>query len=330
MVSISDHQLPACYAETQKAKAVSWKLQTATLPEEAKRPAPYVDKDGQESSRTYAHCLPATFAHLSLLPEVRDVGLQLFAELGIPWHAGVGAGPSNNLVSSQVQCVNALGQMVSDPYRIVRAFAEPLGTVEVLPIEPGRFLTFEYIGPQDFLGEAVAGVRSRGANCTSVDAAFLHRNSAGQVELILVEWKYIESYRRRRKEPGKDAVRRHRYSAAYEELGGPVRSDLLDLDIMFQEPLYQLMRQQLLAYRLEQAGVHGCQRARVVHVLPSKNLAYQRSLHQEEAMALGATVSEVWSKLLRYSDRFVSLDPAVFSDSAITSAEYVSRYGAAA
>ena len=35
--------------------------------------------------------------------------------------------------------------MVTDPDRLVRAFAGPLGTVEVLEIEPGRHLTFEYI-----------------------------------------------------------------------------------------------------------------------------------------------------------------------------------------
>jgi len=33
----------------------------------------------------------------------------------------------------------------------------------VLEIEPGRYLTFEYIGPEDFFGEATNGVRVRGA-----------------------------------------------------------------------------------------------------------------------------------------------------------------------
>jgi hypothetical protein len=65
----------------------------------------------------------------------------------------------------------------------------------VLEIEPGRFLTFEYIGPKDYLHEAKNGVRIRGAHCTSVDAAFLHRGTDGVVELVLVEWKYTESYR---------------------------------------------------------------------------------------------------------------------------------------
>lgn len=59
--------------------------------------------------------------------------LALFEELQIPWHAGTPAGPSNHLVSSQVQCVNALTAMVLDPTRSEAAF----GAGEVLEIEPG-------------------------------------------------------------------------------------------------------------------------------------------------------------------------------------------------
>ncbi|MGI8753609.1 MAG: PGN_0703 family putative restriction endonuclease [Acidimicrobiales bacterium] len=326
MVSISRPK-PSSYAAGEKTRAAAWKAATTTLPPAAKVLAPYVDKDGKPSEREYDHCLPAAFADLSLLPEVRTEAIELFAELAIPWHAGVGHGPSNNLVSSQVQCVNALGQMVTHPERIVRAFAAPLGTVEVIPIEADRYLTFEYVGPTDYFGEAPHGERTRGAKCTSVDAAFVHRNAVGQVELILIEWKYTETYGCRRPDPGRDTVRRRRYHATFDDPDGPLRSELLDLDVLFQEPLYQLIRQQLLAYRLEQAGAHGAQRARVVHVLPPANVGYQASLHGAAAKALGATVAEVWSKLLRRPDRFASLDPEVFLDPAITSEEYVNRYG---
>ncbi len=67
-----------------------------------------------------------------------------------PWHAGVGGWPSNHLLSSQVQCVNALAPAVTSPDRLVRAFGDLLGVRRVLPIEPYRFVTFEYIGPRDY------------------------------------------------------------------------------------------------------------------------------------------------------------------------------------
>src|SRR4051812_50105770 len=96
--------------------------------------------------------------------------------------------------------------------------------MEGLPIEPGRFLTFEYIGPTDYLHEARGGVRVRGAHCTSVDAAFRYRTRTGRVELALVEWKYTESYQSpRRPAPAKDAVRAARYERLYRAADGPLR-----------------------------------------------------------------------------------------------------------
>lgn len=192
------------YKVRARQRAIAWKHSSAVVPEEAKLPAPYVNKDGISAGASYDFCLPPEHAGVSLLPECREAALALFADLGIPWHAGVGDGPSNHLLSSQTQCVNALGQMVIDPSRLIRAFGSRLGTAEVLQIEPGRFLTFEYIGEKDYFNERARGPRVRGAHCTSVDAAFLHRTAAGVVELVLIEWKYTESYRLRRPDPIKD------------------------------------------------------------------------------------------------------------------------------
>ena len=323
-------ELDQTYTLRERQRAIAWKHSSAAVPAEAKLPARYVNKDGIAAGEPYDFCLPAEHSAVSLLPEVREMALTLFAELGIPWHAGVGDGPSNHLLSSQVQCVNALGQMVTDPSRLVRAFGAPLGTAEVLQIEPGRFLTFEYIGDLDYFNEGAGGPRVRGAHCTSVDAAFLHRTDAGVVELVLVEWKYTESYRLRRPDPVKDKVRWGRYGEALMADDGPVRGDLLEFVDLLDEPLYQLMRQQLLAHALETDRAHGAERVRVVHVHPAANVGYQQSLHRESQRALGNTVSEVWGRLLRTPDRFVPVDNSLFLDPAFTSAEYVARYGNAA
>jgi hypothetical protein len=87
--------------EMERARAAAWKATSSTLPDLARLPARYVDKDGLERGPEYSFCLPAEYASFSLLPEVRQAALTLFAELDIPWHAGVGAGPSNHLLSSQ-------------------------------------------------------------------------------------------------------------------------------------------------------------------------------------------------------------------------------------
>lgn len=316
------------FVQDERARAVAWKLSSSTVPDSARIAAPYVRQDGSLSDELYPFCLPPEHAAVSLLPEVREMALELFDELGIPWHAGVDGGPSNHLLSSQVQCVNALGQMVHDPARLVRVFGPIVGTAEVLEIEPGRFLTFEYIGDVDYFDEAAGGQRVRGAHCTSVDAAFVHRAADDVTELVLVEWKYTESYRSRTINPTKDEVRRRRYGAALSEPDGTVRADVLEFSDLVDEPLYQLMRQQLLAHQLEQDRAHGAERVRVVHVHPTANVAYQQSLHRPSQRDLGDTVGEVWATLLRHPDRYVEVDNSVFVDPSITSGEYVARYGA--
>lgn len=315
------------YSVDEKIRAAAWKSTTLTLPEPARQPAPYVTKDGTQRPPAHAFCLPAEYATLTLLPEVREQALTLFAELGIPWHAGIADGPSNHLLSSQVQCVNALGQMASDPARLREAFGNVMAVGEILEIEPGRFMTFEYIGPTDFFGEAPGADRTRGARCTSVDAAFLHQAPDGVTELVLVEWKYTESYRVRTPDPMKDAVRLRRYGAAVADPAGPIRDGVLPFACLLDEPFYQLVRQQLLAWRLEQTRADCASRVRVVHVLPADNVAYRQSLARSEHRALGGSVSEVWQQLLRYPDRFVPMDSAAFLDPDVTSTEYVRRYG---
>jgi hypothetical protein len=312
------------YTMDERRRAAAWKTHTDALPVAAKVPAPYVGKNGGASGGALPFCLPHEFADHNLRPTVREPALALFAELGIPWHAGIGGGPGNHLLSSQVQCVNAPMPMVDDPSRLAAAFGAVLDVGEVLEIEPGRFLTFEYIGPVDFFGEALGADRIRGAHCTSVDAAFLHRAPDGARELVLVEWKYTESYRVRTPDGPRDEIRRGRYAAAVNDPPGPVRGDLLAFEHLLDEPFYQLTRQQLLAHALEQSGV--ADRVRVVLVLPPENEAYQQSLARPEHRALGATVSKVWHRLLRASDRFATLDPAAFLDPAITSEEYQLRY----
>lgn len=316
------------YASEQNRQAVAWKQRTPALPGDARQPGHYRGQRGP-----YPVCLPAEYASYNLLPEVRDGAMALFAELDIPWHDSVAGGPSNHLRDSQVQCVNALFAMVADADRIKRAFGRSVDIAEVLPIEDGRFLTFEYIGPTDYFGEGFRGGkevgRRRGTNCTSVDAAFLYKTSSGATELALVEWKFTESYLDvKTRKATSDAVRVGRYIADLGAIDSSIGLDVLPIELLLDEPFYQLTRQQLLAKRLEQERVLDADVVRVLHVLAPENTGYQDSLARAEHRALGSTVDEVWSKLLRTPDRFVHVDPQVFLDPAITSADYVDRYSA--
>lgn len=72
------------FSETERARAGAWKTRTATLPDAAKQPAPYVGKDGRAGTARYDFCLPAEFADYTLLPEVRPSGADVLRRAGYP------------------------------------------------------------------------------------------------------------------------------------------------------------------------------------------------------------------------------------------------------
>lgn len=309
------------FVERERLRAAAWAARHGF------EPSPWIDHTGGERGRPLPWCLPREHAAQNLLDGVRGPAVALFHELGIPWHCGIDGGPGNNLLSSQVQCVNALMPAVSDASVPARLFGTVLDVGEVVEIERGRFLTFEYIGPTDYFSESLGRPRVRGARCTSVDAAFQHVAPDGVLELVLVEWKYTESYPTSpRRDPVRDAIRLRRYSSDLRDLSGPVDLSNVHVDDLLVEPVYQLVRQQLLAWRLEHDPAVAAQRVRVLHVRPAENLAYQASV-PAHLRWLGDTVDEVWGRLLRTPDRFTSLDSAVLPDAGVSSDAYAERYG---
>lgn len=326
------------FAASMNHRMVSWKQDPASpLPQEARAPGLVRSRAGTDVEVDYA--LPAEYAEHNLLPEVRDTVMEMFRTEGIAWHQG-SSGPTAHLRSSQVQCLNALGAMVHDPERIVRAFGGPLdlGAVRDLgvidPREAGRFLSFEFTGPHNYFGEANGAVPlPRGSHSTSVDAAFAYTTAGGAPALALIEWKFTELYR----SPDARALasaerslaeRTRRYEAALAAADGPVDlNDVPAIGVLFYEPIYQLVRQQLLADQLRRDPTIDAEVVRVVHVSPSGNHAYQRSYVHPTLRDRGATVGEVWQTLLRDKSTFVALDSDVFLSPSITSDNYVQRYG---
>ena len=146
-------------------------------------------------------------------------------------------------------------------------------------------------------------------------------------ELALIEWKFTESYLDARigtRPPTPSGSVGMRADLAASD--SPIALDVLPIELLLDEPFYQLMRQQLLAKRLEHDRVLDAEVVRVLHVLAPENTGYQDSLARAEHRALGSTVDEVWTQLLRTPDRFLHVDPKVFLDPSVTSDEYVDRY----
>ncbi len=192
--------------------------------------------------------------------------------------------PSNHLLSSQVQCVNVLAPMMKDPDALKRLFTP--WSAEVIPFAPegGEALTFEWTGLDNYLGEyGIEGEIGHRRKATSADAPFRFINNDGEIEIALVEWKYVEAYPDTGEEP-LPARRLARYRAAGEK---ELDLTLVPFEDLFVEPVYQLMRLQLLAAGIEAVNEQGCRCVRLVHVAPEGNRELLRNLPRASLRSLG-------------------------------------------
>ena len=236
----------------------------------------------------------------NLWPGIAADALACFARNGIVWHEGVDAS-TGHVLSSQVACVNHLYPLRRrvDAATAVLAGIDPT-VIAAEPIEDGGFVAFEFIGSRQHLAERGF---TRGAHCTSVDAAMVGRTAAGERRLFLIEWKYTESYAPNDLYiPARAAV----YDALIDGSTSPFMR--LPAGALYVEPFYQLMRQTLLGVALTAADELGCSSFVHVHVVPEANRAL-RDRVTAPALA-GTDLHAAWRAVLRRTERFVVRTPA--------------------
>lgn len=239
----------------------------------------------------------------NLFPTIRVTVPDYFRRNKISWHS------PTHLLSSQVFCVNFLEPFAFEPDALRRLFEPIVGPIdEMLEPEPtshpGRFVAYEFIGGSDYLNEARGTERARGANCTSVDAAIRFRTQTGAIEVALIEWKYTESYKAPAADP-RNEERKRRYQNLAFHPDGPLRPDLgIELVEFFTEPIYQLLRQQMLAMQMEKAHELGATRVRTILVVPGANLAF-KCLKIGPLRAFGEDVTSAWHAVLQNRDHFI-------------------------
>jgi len=267
--------------------------------------------DGIYKGKARRFCLPLEYAEENLFPGIRQSAPAYFNSQSIKWHDGQNGKPSNHLCDSQVCCLNFLFPFANQP----RALAEVLRPVfpairEMLPIENGRYIACEWIGLENYLGEKTLrnGSRTRGANCTSADAAVRFEQTDGTRQIVLIEWKYTESYGGTSLKIAKSGTDRTSiYKPLFERDDCPINKDLLpDFDSLFYEPFYQFMRQQFLAHEMERAQEKGANKVSVLHIAPAHNADF-RKVTSPKLETLGETATSIWKKLARPRDRFISV-----------------------
>ena len=249
---------------------------------------------------------------LNLDPSIRDKAELFFAaNPSIQWHTH-----ANHGLSSQVCCVNFLMPLADEKDLLAKWIGHNLGIdpPDMQVIEANRagqdwFLTFEWIGDNDYLNETDSnGNRRRGANATAADAAVKFQTPDGKIHLVLIEWKYTESYGAPLSGGrSANATRIERYLRKAFSPNGPIR-DIggLELTDFFWEPFYQLLRQQMLAWHLENDPRSGIDRARVLHISPSLNSALHK-VTSPRLRSFGDDAFEVFQTLLVDPSAFVGM-----------------------
>ena len=269
-----------------------------------------------DKGQRHGHLLALGCEEENLYPGLRGAtgAIEFFGKRGITWHrtgrsgdTKGRSGPTRNMASSQVACVNSLlplSRINGALLAILRVFDADVESVvdikhegHVSPVE------FEWIGKGVPLERGAAP--TRGANTTSVDA-FMVAETANGKRAYLLEWKYVEEYRRgaylgcgRSGE-----TRLSRYSDLYNCESSSFNGRVPITDLLY-EPFYQLMRQRLLADRMVKHRELEVSEAKVIAVVPDGNRAYRERITSPplaERFPNFKTVSDVFRATLKYPD----------------------------
>ena len=207
--------------------------------------------------------------------------------------------------------MNFLFPFADKPHALAQMLRPIFPTLgEMLPTEDGQYVAFEWIGQENYLNEKISrnGKRTRGANFTSADAAVMFRRTDGTRQFVLIEWKYTEWYGGTSLKVAKSGTDRSDiYRPLFRRDDCPIDRNLLPgFDALFYEPFYQFMRQQFLAHEMERARELGASIVSVLHIAPADNTDF-RKVTSPRLQALGTTAVDVWKRLVRQSDRFISV-----------------------
>ena len=292
------------FLESEKTKQVQFKHASPTISEQARA-------DGLFKAKPRPFCLPPDFAEENLYPPIRQAAMAFFADHKIGWHQGQDGKPSNHLCSSQVACVNFLFPFTDKPHELANLLRPVFPQIDhMIPVEDGLYVSFEWIGAQNYLGERGPkdGNRTRGANFTSADAIVMFEDSDNNRQVVLIEWKNTESYGSNLLGIAKSGTdRRKIYQHLFDDPDCIVDMGLLPgIDALFYEPFYQFMRQQFLAAKMEAVRELGADVVSLLHISPYANEDFKR-ITSPLLHGLGATPTEIWKRLVKTDGRFISI-----------------------
>jgi hypothetical protein len=245
-----------------------------------------IEQMGLWRGRRYPHILPKCMWNLNLWEGIRKKAERYFADNEIAWHI-----QNHNLLSSQIMCVNTFF-----PLRQHLDILKVWLSHHLNEIEKVIKLDFEYIGPKNYFNEP----GGRGQNRTSSDLSITWQDKEGKKNILLLEFKFTEpdfgqcsrqgnpdpkrcySSKKVVASPQTECYRVQEKKRRYWEY-------ILSDDSLFQKELlttesycpfrydfYQLMRNQLLAHRIQSDSRPGLNRVEFGVIYHAENEALTR------------------------------------------------------
>jgi len=253
---------------------------------------------------------------LNLWAGIREDAIDYFKRNNIPfWDSG--NEPTGHLLSSQIACINHLF-FVRQRGDIATSILKGVdNNVKIaLKMDSGLdsgYVDFEVIGSKNYLGEKL---HTRGANSTSVDAVMLAELNNGTRKIYFIEWKYVESYNKTSKAEGESGkTRQNIYFPLLNQPDCPIKSS--NIEGLFTEPYYQLMRQTLLAHQMIKAREYQADSYFHIHVIPKDNKEL-KDVNTADGKLKGNKLEDTWKNVLKSPDLYKAIDPSDFLNPAHT------------
>jgi hypothetical protein len=237
-----------------------------------------------------------------------------------------GRGPTRNMTSSQIACVNLFLPIREHPAlltALLRTIDSSIVDVAPVPYETKNgaastsLVELEWTGPHGTL----EGGGSRGSRATSADACLIGVTDTGARRLFLIECKYTEQYTEKGGAKGGGelgAARRKRYDHRYRAPNSCFSGAVPFEDVLY-EPFYQIVRLGLLADAVSEKHPGLFDATRIAVVCPRENRAYRNRVTSpalRQQFPSSRTVEQVARSLWRDPAGFSMLDPRDLMDSA--------------
>jgi len=246
----------------------------------------------------------------NLMPQIKEGAIEYFKKNAIVWWPG-SAEPTGHLLSSQVACVNHLFFLRNDEFaalKILKGIDKDF--VKVCADFEGGYVGFEVVSKGSYLNEVTQGkAQTRGANCTSIDAMMCGVKEDGTKVQVLIEWKYTEFYPKNCMASGSSGeTRKGRYNSLIKAPESPF-IDGLDLDNLYYEPFYQIMRQTLLAWQMTKNKERelNADDWLLVDVIPENNKYLRERVHAPDLP--DGDMHKAWEMVLKEPQKYRMMTP---------------------